>query len=277
MHHTLKLAVAVMVVALAVPAAFGDPITYTWTADPTNDATGGRSWQIYGLGYAVEGGKLHFAIRTNFPESGGYGRDSYAYTHFSPGDLYMNVDGSLESGTGNVYGLGFSNHQNVVQQAYPGEAWPPVIKGNVYKGAVFADGTYESYEARLHSKGITPVPPDADPNNWYNNTTPTLVKAYTQELIGMGYVDWVSVSGQDWKYQIEGWVSLAAFNAAPMGHIELRWAPECGNDSGRAVVPIPEPGTLLIISAAGAMALVGRLRKRSRRSSEEDTEQCAKD
>lgn len=259
-------AVAIALTVATMPAS-ADPISYTWVSDPVGDASGGSTWETYGIGYALSGSRLYFAVRENLPKAGAYGRDSYAYTRLNPGDLYLNVDGSLESGTGAVFGIGLTTHQNVVTQAYSG-SWAQVTEGNLYTGAVFADGTYERNDRWLYNQGKTPTPPDAD-NSMYNNSHPTLIRAYTDELTGVSDVSWNSVSGQPWKYQIEGWVDLAAFGAnQPTSHVELRWAPECGNDAARAVVPIPEPGTFLTLGAVGCAAALGRLRRRRRRTSE---------
>ena len=258
------------VIAMLAAPALADPITYTWATDPSNDAAGGSTFETYGIGYSLQDSRLYFAVRTSFPESGAYTGDSYSHnTKINPGDLYINVDGSLESGTGAVFGIGFTKHRNEVKQAYSGQ-WPKVKEGKLYTGAVFADGTYERYDKYLLQHGMTPTPADADSSK-YVNSHPTLIRAYTDELSGVSDADWNSVSGEAWCYQIEGWVDTSAFGSnQPESHIELRWSMECGNDAIMAVVPVPEPGTFLAIGSLGCLAAAARLRRRRRKAETKD-------
>jgi len=220
-------------------------LSWTWVDDPTNDATGSSAFQIYGMGYAFDADTLYYSVRTNFPESGVSGYDSYGGSYkFSPGDLRINAGGD-------IFGLAFTTHANVVPQAYPG-TWPTVTKGRLYTNAVFADATYEGYEAYLLSKGITPVPTDG---NLYDgqNTYPTLIKGFASELTGVSSVQWVpdNNSSTPWVYEITGSVKTAALGLDAGEAFDLFWTMECGNDAVKAtgVSPIPEPSTVLLLGA----------------------------
>jgi len=259
MKNVGVLAILCGALALCAPA-WG--LTYTWQDDPLNDATGGSKWQGYGIGYAIDNGKLNFQIRTNLPPWGGWGYDSYAYTHFSPGDLYINIGGRFQDGTGEAFGLGFTNHANVVQQAYSG-TWDPVVKGGLYTGAVFADGTYEGYESYLLSHGITPEPGDGNLSDG-KNSYPTLIMGYTDEVLGAGAVSWACNTTDPWAYDITGYVDLAAIGLDAGESFQLAWGPECGNDlvAVEGTNPVPEPSTMFLL--AGGLIAIGAVRRRRR-------------
>ncbi|MBM4046237.1 MAG: PEP-CTERM sorting domain-containing protein [Planctomycetes bacterium] len=231
--------------ALACLIASGSASALTWTTvwDPTNDEIG-PGYQVYGMSYAFDqDNTLYYSILTNFPEAGRTTTDSYGGPfHLSPGDLWINAAGT-------IYGLAFSTHANVVQQAYS-DVWPTVTKGNLYKYATFADGTLEQYEAWvLALRGILPTPSDGDQFDGQNKY-PTLIKGYSQEIAGQSNVQWVTASGQPWAYEIVGSINTAAIGLDAGETVQLFWSMECGNDAAMITTqaPIPEPGTFLLLS-----------------------------
>jgi len=233
-----------VVFALACLVAPGSASALTWTTvtDPPNDEIG-PGYQVYGMSYAFDQDKLYYSIMTNFPEAGRTTTDSYGGPfHLSPGDLWISAGGT-------IYGLAFSTHANVVQQAYS-DVWPTVTKGNLYKYATFADGTLEEYEAWvLALRGILPTPSDGDQFDGQNRY-PTLIRGYSQEIPGQSSVQWVTATGQPWAYEIVGSINTSAIGLDPGEELQLFWSMECGNDAVWAVTqgpPIPEPGTFLLL------------------------------
>jgi hypothetical protein len=200
---------------------------------------------MYGIGFAFDTDTLYFAIRTNFPETGAWGGDSYVSgTVLSPGDLRINAGG-------NLFGLAVSTHGNVVQQAYSG-TWPTVTKGRLYSNPTFATGTYEEYELELLARGVTPYPSDGSPANV--NSYPTLIMGFTAELTGVSNVQY-SVEYDPltpWMYEVTGSIKKAALGLDYGEYFDLFWSQECGNDgvfiAGNAP-PVPEPSTMLLLSA----------------------------
>ncbi|MBM4046238.1 MAG: PEP-CTERM sorting domain-containing protein [Planctomycetes bacterium] len=247
---------AVLALSSVVWAGSASALNWVTVADPPNDEFG-SAYRIYGMSYALDQGKLYYSIRTVFPESGHMGADSYAYTLIDPGDLWIRAGG-------NVYGLAFTTHANVVQQAYPG-AWPTVTKGNLYSNAVFADGTLEQYEEWMSWRGITPTPSDG---NLYDgqNSYPTLIRNYSQEISGQSGVQWVTVNGLPWTYEITGYMETSALGLDWGEAFDLFWAMECGNDGAMisGTMPIPEPATMLLIGAGIAALGLSRRRRATR-------------
>jgi len=244
--------------ALLFAAGAGDApaLSWTWVEDPTDDHFGSGWFSIQGMGFAFDQTRLHFAIRTNLPETGWWGTDSYAHALLNPGDLRINANG-------NIYGLAFSTHANVVEQAYSG-VWPTVTKGNLYSSPVFADGTLEQYEEWISWRGITPMPSDGDLYDG-QNSYPTLIRGFSGEREGVGSVQWNETpSGTPWLYEIVGSVDTLALGLDYGESFELFWSMECGNDATAisGVNPIPEPATMLLLGG-GLFVLTCRLRRRT--------------
>lgn len=251
--------VGMVVLLLASTAAIAGP--YTWTTDSYSDHTGPSDYSLHGIGYRIENGQLDVIIRGNYPNAVLTGPDSYDNNaSISPGDLYINVGGSHNQGTGSVFGLGFTNHAGDMT-ADPndnGLAWPSVATGYLYGGATFATGTNESYPYAGWSG--TPYDGGDDPYG-HDNNLPALIAGYTQNLGYQGPVSWTSISGQPWDYEISASMSLAAMDLYDTS-FELWWTMECGNDAVKAsgcAPPVPEPATLAFLGF-GAAALFRRRR-----------------
>lgn len=234
-------------------------LTWTYTRDPSNDAASSStaSFETYGIGTAISNGYLYTVVQTNFPEAGALGSDSYtSMTHFSPGDLYINVGGTFQSGTGTVYGIATTSHANVVQQAYAG-TWQSIQSGKLYKTATFATGTFEQYQL-AHTNS---APDDGDGNNRLNSY-PTLMQSGTEVSGDVSGVAYRSVTGSEWTYEIVYKVSLASLGLT--GTVkdpatQVFWVMECGNDGTEGNVKsapsVPEPSSVVLLMAGlGALA-----------------------
>ncbi|MCE7907119.1 MAG: PEP-CTERM sorting domain-containing protein [Candidatus Omnitrophica bacterium COP1] len=236
-------------------------LSWSFTSDPSNDAasSSGTSYETFGMGSAIKNGFLYVVVQTNFPEAGGVGSDSYtSVTHFSPGDLYVNVGGSFQNGGGSIYGLATTTHANVVQQAYSGN-WSTFQSGKLYQNAVFATGTFEQYQlAHPNYK-----PDDGDGNNRVNSY-PTLLRGGNQVAGDISGVLYRAASNSNWAYEIIYKISLGALGLTggskdPL--TQLFWVMECGNDGVEHFVKsgtdpvVPEPTTLaLMVAGIGALA-----------------------
>ncbi len=138
-----KIGVPALVVFCASPC-FALSTSY----DVYNDAAGGNRWEVYSVNYGHDSTNLYVEYITgyNFPLQSG--SDSYsASTVLSPGDIYINKNGTHNGGTGSIYGLGVSNHTGD-KTADPSDnvyAWSSVVAGHLYSDAQFATGTLETY------------------------------------------------------------------------------------------------------------------------------------
>lgn len=266
MRVTAALTLAIMVLftvgtanALSITNSDLAGLTWTYSSDPTTDTAGSALCNTYGTGYSISNGYLYVVVLTNFPAGGTTAGDSYtSSTHLSPGDLYLNVGGTFQTGTGSVYGLATTTHANVVQQAYSGQTWTSVTAGSLYSNAVFATGTYEQYQT-----GVSTYSPDDGDGNNRVNSYPSLIKSgalVAGDVSGVRYV--TADAAAAWDYEIYYKVSLAALGLTGGETIQTFWTMECGNDGVQQSFTnpsVPEPATVALM-AAGISALAVRRR-----------------
>jgi PEP-CTERM motif-containing protein len=271
----IRAAVMCMCLALSFSAGAGtitstelSGLSWSITNDTLGDAAGGDGYEVYGMGTAISGNSLYVVVRTNFDIANGVDwQDSYSpNVHLDPGDLYINVGGTFQSGTGTEYGVATTTHGNASPQAYT--AWGSgVTAGGLYTAdtasgsPMFADGTYEQYEHNY--LGTTASPPDGD-GNLRLNSYPTLIRYGADFGSDVAGVLTQSNSTDPWLYDLYYRIDLGALNAAGET-IQLFWTMECGNDGVQTFATfgeIPEPTTIaLLLSGAGVLA--ARRRKRS--------------
>ena len=240
-------------------------LNWTYVDDPTNDASGGDLYEVYRMGYAYDEEHLYFNMRTAFPQSG----DDQG---IEPGDLYINVGGSHNSGTGDVYGLALTDHEGDMNNDVAdldwvktaldddGYAWTAVEQGHLYSDAIFSTGLYENYN------GADELSEDGgnDPFGGGNNI-PVHIAEFGGDLGEQDAVTWEEANG---LYEVNAVISLEDLGLRSGGRFELWWSMECGNELAMLsgdVVPkptaTPEPGTLFLLGG-GLFTLVGIIRKR---------------
>ena len=255
--------------AQAVPITDAELSGLSWsvTNDVLGDNAGGSAYEVYGVGHAVSSNFLYVVVQTNFNASTGYtGTDSYASNiQMDPGDLYINVGGTFQSGTGTVFGVATTSHANNSPQAYVN--WGnPVQQGALYSydssasAPMFADGTYERYENNF--LGHLGTPPDGD-GSLTVNSYPTMIR-YGLQVAGdvSGYYFRPNTT-DSWMYDLFYKIDLTALSYSGQD-IQLFWTMECGNDGAQHVASgdIPEPTTVALL-LSGVAAIASRRRRNS--------------
>jgi hypothetical protein len=253
--------------ALPITDAELSGLTWTVTNDLLGDNAGGNGYEVYGIGHAIVGNSLYVVVRTDFNAStGAPGADSYSSNaYMDAGDLYINVGGSFQSGTGMEYGVATTSHGNNVTQAY-GSWGNPVQQGRLYSydtsasGPMFADGTYERYEYNF--LGHIGTPDDGD-GSLTKNSYPTMIR-YGLDVAGdvSGYYFRTNTT-DPWMYELFYKIDLTALNYAGET-IQFAWSMECGNDAAQhfGSGEIPEPATVALL-LSGVAAIASRRRRES--------------
>ncbi len=184
--HTTHLNLIGLAIAalLALPGS-SMALNWTYQADPANDAIGALC-EVYRMGYAYDEQNLYVNILTDFPESG---KNSSYQGWLTPGDLYVNVGGSHNAKSGDIFGLALTNHagdlNGNVEPDDNGYAWSGVAEGRLYSDARFVTGTYEGYQGANDWSEDGGNDPFGDANN-----IPTHIAEFGLDLGYQGDVSW---------------------------------------------------------------------------------------
>jgi hypothetical protein len=242
-------------------------------------------FEIWEVGSKVVGGQLKFSIWQDLPAGGAPFSDGYQdNANISPGDLWITI-GSCNPFDANAtrYALALTDRTlnvdydaayggNIVRQKYPNEIWPEVTQGALYRDAVAATGTFEEYQQHMTDQGHWYWMDDQDGDDTTNSYM-SLIKGYEEELLGVSSVQWTEEGYEYWDYGIGDWawysawritgsISLDALGLGPGDTYSLFLSMECGNDGAKHCdeVPIPEPGSLMLMLGGLAVAAVRRRR-----------------
>jgi hypothetical protein len=261
----------------------------SYYGDAALGAAGAQApFEIWEIGSKIESNSLLFSIWQDLPETGAVFNDSYQNNaHISPGDLWI-VVGSCDPFDPNaeVHAVALTDRTqspdynalyggNVVRQKYGDVAWQDVTKGNLYKDADAATGTFETYQKHM-----------MDQDEWYwmndqdgddeKNSYMSLIKGYEEEVRGKSSVEWdleqywgwdpdANAGLGDWvltdAWRITGSVDLDAIGLQPGDQYTLFISMECGNDAAKTECPVPEPGVLSVLIGGLAATTLRRRRK----------------
>ena len=175
-------------------------LAWTYSYDSYGDASGGNGYEVYGMGYAFDDDYLYFNMLTGFnvDRSNLGGID----TRVQAGDLYINVGGKHNLGTGSVFGLALTSHTGDMNKdmsdydstyraggnADNGYDWVAVTAGHLYSNATFATGVYEGYA------GANELSEDGGKDPFgYENNIPTHIAEFGADLGWQGDVSWNNI------------------------------------------------------------------------------------
>ena len=161
---------------------------WQFSYDATDDGAGGNeAFETYRLATTFDAEYMYVELTTNYPIQGVM--SEYGLGLLSPGDLYINVGGSLLENTGTLFGFALTSHSgDMTGNADPYDdiyTWDAVQQGHLYADVTFATGTFEEY---------------AGANDWFEdggddpfgraNNIPTLIAQWGQDLGYQGDVTW---------------------------------------------------------------------------------------
>lgn len=284
----LKTSIIFSIISVFVFTGSSFALDWTYSYDSYSDASGGNGYEVYRMGYAFDDDYLYFNMLTGFnlDRSGLSGIDKLVQS----GDLYINVGGSHNLGTGSVFGLALTSHSgdmNTDMAAYDstyraggnadnGYDWAAVTAGHLYSNVTFATGVYEGYA------GANELSEDGGKDPFgYENNIPTHIAEFGADLGWQGDSSWNNIGRtavnaantvyRDNVYEVNARISLDALGVEAGESVELWWSMECGNDTfsidpttpNRPPVATPEPGTLLLLGL-GLLGIVGFAKKRQK-------------
>ena len=186
---TIKASLIFSIISVFVLAGSSIALAWTYSYDSYGDASGGNGYEVYGMGYAFDDDYLYFNMLTGFnvDRSNLGGID----TRVQAGDLYINVGGKHNLGTGSVFGLALTSHTGDMNKdmsdynstyraggnADNGYDWVAVTAGHLYSNATFATGVYEGYA------GANELSEDGGKDPFgYENNIPTHIAEFGADL-----------------------------------------------------------------------------------------------
>jgi hypothetical protein len=155
-----------------------------------NHALGGSSYQVYGLEAGVNGTRVDFRVLTNFAaETNG-------------GDLYINVGGRWQEGTGTTHGIAVDANTPYRDSLEPGD---------LYTDARFRTGVVVG-------------------------NRPTFITGWSGRVSGRSSAIVSSRAGLPTTYVIEGSFDTSDLPGYHGQSIQLAWSPYCGNDNADLII-----------------------------------------
>ena len=155
--------------------------------DERSDATGGRSYEVFGVDLGISQGVVNFRVRTNYsPTSNG-------------GEIYINVGGNRANGTGKTVAMGVRNRTNETGQS--------IQPGAIYQGSKFQGGTVhkdvpvfaESYTSQSATKATLSVTSTPDRTWQYEINGSTTLEALGAKPGDPLEVGWGMYCGNDFS------------------------------------------------------------------------------
>ena len=182
---------------------------------------GGQSFDVEYLGLKVENGKVNFGLQTGFNLNNGVW---YGGTLYTPGDFAIDVNNDNTYD----YAIDFS------------------ISSNVPSYNLYSVSSWDHVQYSQHAI--------SDPFQYSDGT---LIPATFSGAYGSGVYSNNSNGGT--SYVLEGDFDLALLTLYIGGPIKLHWTMSCGNDYLNVTsIPVPEPGTLLLLGSGLSGILIWR-------------------
>jgi len=163
-----------------------------YSEDELGDATGGLGYETLGIEAGVLGATVYYRVLTNYPPNP------------NGGDLYVNVGGTWQEGSGTVHGIALNDQTHY--------RTPVLTPGDLYTYASFRTGA---------------VRPDR----------PTFITDWVERVSGSSSVNVDSRPCLPSDYAIEGHFELGALPGFQDHSIQIAWTMYCGNDVTDVVIP----------------------------------------